>query len=179
MTSELARGSWFLGVLGSMLAVWTVLALFLATGVTLRAHRDDFALVEALDDREVRETRRRHADWQKTLDLAYGSVRSGLVAQAYCTVKDLIAREGDSLEVYQWTFNGMLRWDPPEHAAMLGERFVQRLWEEGRVVDAIELVQRCRKLSTKFTLPAQLLGELAAYARSIGWHGLADELSVR
>ena len=108
LTSELARASWFLGLLGSMLAAWTVLALFLATGVTLRAHRDDFALVEARDDGDARATRRRHADWQKTLDLAYGSARSGLVAQAYRTVGELIAREGDSLEVYQWAFNGML-----------------------------------------------------------------------
>jgi hypothetical protein len=62
---------------------------------------------------------------------------------------------------------------------MLGERFAQRLWEEGRKVDAIELVQRCRKLSTRFALPAEFLGELALYARSIGRHRLADDLSAR
>jgi hypothetical protein len=179
VAGEIGRRSSLLGLLADMLSVWTVLALFLATGVTLRAHRRDFDLVEALDDKDVRETRYRHADWQKTLDLAYGSARSGLVAQAYRTIKDLIAREGDSLEVYQWTFNGMLEWDPPEHAAMLGERFAQRLWEEGRKVDAIELVQRCRKLSPKFMLPAALQTELADYARSIGRHRLADELSGR
>src|SRR6185369_5410747 len=99
--------------------------------------------------------------------------------QAYRTVKDLIAREGDSLEIYQWAFNGMLEWDPPEHAAMLGERFAQRLWEEGRQVDAMELAQRCRKLSPKFALPPAFVTELAAYARSIGRHKLADELAAR
>jgi hypothetical protein len=178
LTSEAARGSWLLGLFGDILTVWTVLALFLATGVTLRAHRHNFDLVEALDDKDVRETRHRHADWQKSLDIAYGSARSGLVAQAYRTVKDLIAREGDSLEVYQWAFNGMLEWDPPEHAAMLGERFSQRLWEEGRKVEALELAQRCRKLSPKFQLPAAFVAQLAEYARSLGRHRLADELSA-
>jgi hypothetical protein len=178
LMGALAEKSWLLGLFVSMLAVWAILALFLATGATLRARRDDFDLLEALDDADVRETRRKHADWQKTLDIAYGSVRSGLAAQAYRTVKDLIAREGDSLEIYQWTFNGMLEWDPPDHAAMLGERFAQRLWEEGRQVDALELAQRCRKLSPKFELPAAFKSQLAEYARSLGRHRLADDLSA-
>jgi hypothetical protein len=160
------------------MGVWTVLALFLATGATLRAHRDDFALVEALDDADVRDTRRKHADWQKTLDIAYASARSGLAAQAYRTIKELIAAEGDSLEIYQWTFNGMLAWDDQGHAALLGERFAWRLWEAGRKIEAIELAQHCRKLSPKFSPPAAFRAELAEYARSLGRHRLADELSA-
>jgi hypothetical protein len=179
LTGAVAAQHWYLGLLGEIAGVWTVLALFLATGATLRAHRDVFGLVEALDDADVRETRRRHADWQKKLDIAYASVRSGLTAQGYRTVKELIADEGDTLEVYQWAFNGMLAWDPPEHAAMLGERFAERLWKAGRKVDAIELTQRCRKLSPKFAPPPTFMAELAEYARSIGRHRLADELSAR
>jgi hypothetical protein len=178
IASALARTSWLLAVLADMLSVWTVLALFLATGATLRARRAEFDLLEALDDAEERETRRRHADWQRTLDRAYGSVRSGLAAQGYRTVKELIASEGDSLEIYQWTFNGMLAWDEPEHAVLLGERFAARLWEVGRKVDALELAQRCRKLSPKFAPPAAFTAELAEYARSIGRHRLADDLSA-
>src|SRR5512143_2455938 len=100
LTGIIAARSWFLALFGDMLAVWTVLALCLATGATLRARRAIFDLVEGLDDTDVRETKRRHADWQKTLDRAYGSVRSGLAAQAYRMIKDLIATEGESLEVY-------------------------------------------------------------------------------
>jgi hypothetical protein len=170
--------SWFLGLLVSILAVWAQLALFLAIGATLRAHRDDFSLLEALDDKDVRDARRKHADWQKTLDIAYASVRSGLAAQAYRTIKELIAAEGDSLEIYQWTFNGMLAWDDQEHAVLLGERFARRLWEAGRKVEAIDLAQYCRKLSPKFAPPAAFRAELAAYARSLGRHRLADELSA-
>lgn len=169
---------WYLGVATEMVAVWTSLALFLATGATLRAHRDELDLMEGVDDAEKRELRDRQMQWQKILDRAYASVRSGLPAQAYRTIKELIDSEGDSLEVYQWTFNGMLAWDDPRHAAMLGERFAKRLWDEGRKHDALELAQRCRKLSPTFVPPAAFTAELAAYARELGRHRLADDLTA-
>lgn len=167
---------WYLGVFAEMVAVWTTLALFLATGATLRAHRDELDLMEGLDDAEQRAERDRHTQWQKVLDRAYASVRSGLPAEAYRTVKELIQSEGDSLEIYQWTFNGMLAWDDVRHAAMLGERFAARLWAAGRKFDALELAQRCRKLSPSFVPPAAFTTELAKYARELGRHGLADDL---
>ena len=86
--------------------------------------------------------------------------------QAYRTVKELVASEGDSLEIYQWDFNGMLAWDDPQHAAMFGERFAARLWQADRKVDALELAERCRKMSPSFVPPAAFVAELAAYARS-------------
>jgi hypothetical protein len=175
--SALADTSWVLTLLSDMIAVWTILGLFLAIGAALRAHRDDFDLLEALDDSEERDRKQRQADWQKTLDRAYASLRSGLPAQAYRTVKELIDSEGDSLEIYQWAFNGMLAWDDSKHAALLGERFAKRLWEEGRKVDALELAQRCRKLSPSFAPPATFTVELAAYARELGRHRLADDLA--
>ena len=176
--SWVAERSWLLSVLGEMVACWTVLALFLATGAALRARRAEFDLVEGLDDTEQREERRRQADWQKTLDRAYASVRSDLPAQAYRTLKELVASERDSLEVYQWVFNGMLAWDDAKHAAMFGERFAARLWHADRKVDALELAERCRKMSPSFVPPAAFVAELAAYARSIGRHRSADELAA-
>lgn len=167
---------WYLGVFAEMVAVWTTLALFLATGATLRAHRAELDLMEGVDDAEQRDERDRQTQWQKTLDRAYASVRSRLPAQAYRTVRELIQSEGDSLEIYQWTFNGMLAWDDPRHAAMLGERFAARLWETGRKFDALELAQRCRKLSPSFMPPAAFTVELAKYARELGRHRLADDL---
>jgi hypothetical protein len=176
--TALASGwPWYFGVFTSMVGVWTTLALFLATGATLRAHRDELDLMEGIDDAEQREIRERQAQWQKALDRAYASVRSGLPAQAYRTVKELIDSEGDSLEIYQWAFNGMLAWDEPRHAALLGERFAKRLWDEGRKHDALELAQRCRKLSASFVPPPAFTTELAAYARELGRHRLADDLT--
>ena len=177
LSGRLAEVSWFLGVAGDVLAVWTTFALFLAIGAALRAHRFDFDLLEGLDDAEQRAERERHEEWQKTLDRAYASVRSGLPAQAYRTIKELLASDGDSLAVYQWAFNGMLAWDEPAHAVQLGERFALKLWQTGRKVDALELVQRCRKLSADFAVPAEFAAELTAYARSIGRHRIADELA--
>lgn len=177
-SARLAEISWWLGIVGEVLGVWVVLALFLATGAALRAHRFEFDLVEGVDDEEQRDDRRKHADWQKTLDQAYASLRGGLAPQAYRTVKELVAREGESLEIYQWTFNGMLEWDEPRHAVLLGERFAARLWDEGRKVDALELAQRCRKLSPAFAPPAAFVRELAAYARSLNRHRLADDLEA-
>jgi hypothetical protein len=168
---------WYLGIFAEMVSVWTTLALFVATGATLRAHRDELDLMEGLDDAEQRDLRERQEQWQKILDRAYASVRSSLPAQAYRTVKELIESEGDTLEIYQWTFNGMLAWDDPRHAAMLGERFAKRLWDEGRKHDALELAQRCRRLSPSFVPPAAFTAELAAYAREVGRHRLADDLA--
>lgn len=178
VANEASQRSWLLGLAAEVISVWIVLALFLAAGATLRAHRADFDLVESLDDSTERADRERQAQWQKTLDRAYASVRSGLTAQAYRTVKELVASEQDSLEVYQWAFNGMLAWDEPQHAALLGERFAKRLWDAGRKVDALDLADRCRKLSPQFAPPAGFAAELAAYARSLGRHRTADELTA-
>jgi hypothetical protein len=167
---------WHLGVFAEIAGVWTTLALFLATGATLRAHRAELDLMEGVDDAEQRDERETQAQWQKALDRAYASVRSGLPAQAYRTIKELIDSEGDSLDIYQWTFNGMLAWDDPRHAAMLGERFAARLWQAGRKFDALELAARCRKLSPSFVPPAAFTAELAKYARELGRHRLADDL---
>jgi hypothetical protein len=176
--TALVAGSWWLAIVAETVSVWTSLALFLATGATLRAHRRELDLMEGVDDAELRDERDRRGEWQKTLDRAYASVRSGLTAQAYRTVKELIESDGDSLEVYQWTFNGMLAWDEPHHAVLLGERFARRLWDEGRKVEALELAERCRKLSPQFAPPAAFTAELAAYARSLGRHRSADELTA-
>jgi hypothetical protein len=176
--SEIASRSWALAVVGEVAGVWTVFGLFLATGAALRAHRADFDLIEALDDSQERKERERQAQWQTTLDRAYASARSGLLAQAYRTVKELIASESDSLEIYQWAFNGMLAWDEPQHAVLLGERFAKRLWDAGRKADALDLAERCRRLSPQFVPPAAFTAELAAYARSLGRHRCADELGT-
>jgi hypothetical protein len=43
---------------------------------------------------------------------------------------------------------------------------------------ARELAERCRKLSSQFAPPAVFTAELAAYARSLGRHRSADELTA-
>ncbi|HEX5047169.1 MAG TPA: hypothetical protein VFX89_08625 [Gammaproteobacteria bacterium] len=157
--------------------LWAWLALLAVIGETVGRRRFELAVPGVESDTEYEE-RHRHADWQKTLDIAYTSVRSGIVAQGYRTIKDLIDSEGGSLEIYQWVFNHTLDWDDPKHALEIGRRFVARLLEEGRQYPALELFDQCRKISPAFALDADVRTALGDYARKIGRHRLADELAT-
>ena len=99
-----------IGIVDEIIGVWGFLALFALVGSAIRAHRADF------DYADVDEIRAQHAEddrrrgWHSAVDRAYASIRSGFVDRGYNTLKQLIATEGDSLEVYQWVFNRMLEW---------------------------------------------------------------------
>ena len=158
------------GALGPLLVwlsdaidAWAVLALFAVVGAAVRERRDDFAF-PGIETEEERRERQRQTDWQSTLDRAYASIRSGLTAKGYATIKSLLESERDSLEIYQWTFNAMLSWEDRAHALEIAQRFVARLLEERREHDALELVRQCRRLSPAFSLPAERITALAAYA---------------
>ncbi|HLF10596.1 MAG TPA: hypothetical protein VJA26_05225 [Gammaproteobacteria bacterium] len=71
---------------------------------------------------------------------------------------------------------GSIRKDPT-HALHFAGRFIERLIEAGREINALELVAQCRRLSRDFAVPAQSAARLAEYARAIGRHGTADELA--
>lgn len=159
-----------------VVAVWTVLAFFALTGAAVGRHRDDFDFPGEVEQRAERDTKDRQGAWQRRLDAAYTSLRSELPAQGYRTIKELLADEGESLEIYQWVFNKMLDWEDKTHAAQLGEKFVAHLLAEGRAHAALELAQQCRRLSAAFALPAETTARLVEYARSVNRHRLADEL---
>jgi hypothetical protein len=159
------------------ITLWAWLALLAMIGEAVGRRRFELALPGVESDTEYQE-RHRHGDWQKTLDIAYTSVRSGMVAQGYRTIKQLIESEGDSLEIYQWVFNHTLDWDDPKHALEIGRRFVARLLEERRQYPALELFEQCRKLSPTFQLDADVGAALGDYARKIGRHRVADELAA-
>ena len=161
---------------GEAVSLWAWLALLALIGATVGRRRFELALPGVESDTEYEE-RHRHGDWQKTLDIAYGSVRSGLVAQGYRTIKHLLDSEADSLEIYQWVFNHTLDWDDPKHALEIGQRFVARLLQERRPYPALELFEQCRRMSPAFELPAETRAVLGDYARTIGRHRLADELA--
>jgi hypothetical protein len=174
--------SWLLGggsgVLDEIIGVWGFLALFALVGSAIRAHRADF------DYADVDEIRAQHVDedrkrvWRADVDRAYASIRSGFVDQGYTTLKQLIAREHDSLEVYQWVFNRMLDWQEQKFALDLARRFVVRLVEEKREQAALDLIQQCRRLSPTFEFPSETAAHLSGYARSIGRPKLAEDLAA-
>jgi hypothetical protein len=165
-------------VVGVCVTVWCFFALFALIGVAMSERRHEFDIPGEYERRAESDERWQHGQWQKTLDIAYGSIRSGLPAQGYRTIKELLATERDSLEIYQWTFNRMLEWQDRSHALELAQRFVVRLLESKREYNALLLVDQCRKLSPSFALPPDVAARLGAYARTVGKHRLADELGA-
>lgn len=97
----LGRGAFVL-LTRDIVATWGFLATFAAIGAALRAQRREFDIPgERKDDDELR-AGDREREWRRILDLAYGSIRAGLVAEGYRTIKELLAAENDSVDAHQW-----------------------------------------------------------------------------
>jgi hypothetical protein len=164
--------------LAEVVWVWSFLALFALVGSAIRAHSAEFGFLGIDELREQRVVDDRHADWQRSMDRAYASIRSGFLTEGYGTIKQLIEREGGSLDVYQWVFNKILDWETPQHALELAQPFLIGLVRERKHGAALALLEQCRKLSPGFAPPAEVVAALSAYARTIGRPRLADELAA-
>lgn len=167
----------FLSVLASnMLALWALLASFALIGSVLRAHRLDFDIPGEAKPREEEFLERRHAEWRKDLDIAYGAFRSGLLSSGYKTLHDLVDANGDSLEVNHWLVENMLDWEDKRYALEVAARLLPRLIARGDLAGALELYQRCRRRDPEFRPPAPEARALAEYAGSVGQTGIVAEL---
>jgi hypothetical protein len=164
--------------LDDMLSVWAVLAIFVLTGSELRAHRHLFVIPGEREPPEERAQRERYREWGAVLDRAYGSLRSGLRQQGYKTIRELVEREHGSLHVQQWVFERMLEWEDKRDALGFASHLVDSLLAQGEYYDALEIVTRCRRFYAAFELSAASAEALAAFARSIGRAGSADELAA-
>jgi hypothetical protein len=172
-----AFGGFVGAVLAEILAVWVLIGAFGIVGATLYEHRADFDIPAArIDDDEYRR-RERDKRWQATLDRAYASIRSGLASEGYRTIKELFRDENDGLEVHQWVLSRMLAWDDPSHGLQLAAKIIERQLDEGQEHAALELVMQCRHRSRDFGVTPAIAERVARYARSIGRHGIADELA--
>jgi hypothetical protein len=177
--ADLLPVPWFLsGLVGRMLAIWVVLGVFALTGGELREHRERFEIPGELEPEAERQRRLQRSDWQKRLDLAYASLRSGLKNQGYAAIAELVGKEGGSLEVQQWIFEQMLTWEDRSHALAFAHRLIDSLLACGEQYEALEMATRCRRFSPAFELRPPAAGRLAEFARSIGRHGIADELAA-
>ena len=164
-------------VLASMVSTWAYLALFALIGAAIFAQRSDFDLPGELDRREHRDVDDLHRSRQQALDRAYASIRSGHVEQGYRVIRDLIASEGESVDVYQWVFNRLLDWQEQRYALDVAQTFLGRLVAEKHYRGALDLIQQCRRLSPTFAIPAEVAHTLSEYARTTGRPRLADELA--
>jgi hypothetical protein len=164
--------------IGLSFAAWAVLVTFALTGTLLRENRNDFDIAGEIETETDRLARLERLEWRKSLDLAYTSIRSNLVAEGYATLRRLSAEHHDSLEIQYWLFDNMLEWEDRRHALEIGAGLVERHVADGEMTLALELFTRCRRMSPSFTVQPAAAAALAGFARSIGRTGTADELAV-
>lgn len=166
----------FAGLITEIGLAWILLALFALIGAAIHAHRFDFAIPGEYEPERERAKRHERAIWQQTIDRAYAAFRSELPAKGHTTLRRLLEAEQRSLEIYQFTFDALSAWADQRPALHFAAGYVARLLEAGLEHEALELFSRCRRRSDRFAIEPQLADALVAYARSIGRHGIADEL---
>lgn len=170
---------WFVvpGLVRNLLYVWALLVVFALTGRSIYELRDEIEIPGLPESNEERRIRLAHEEWRKSVDRAYASIRSGLVAEGYRELKSLTASEGESLDVHDWLFNMLLRWEDRSHALAVGSRLIEMLLEQGESYKAAKLYIACRQISDEFALADEPAGQIEAYARSIGWNEVADRIA--
>lgn len=155
---------------------WGLFGCFALIGSALRAHRLDFEISGEVVPHEDRVLAQRHEDWRRDLDIAYASFRSGIVSSGYTTLHNLVAANGDSIEVNFWLVENMLEWQDKKYALEVAAKLMPRLLARGDGATALELYHRCRRRSADFRLPPEQAGQLAEFAREFGHTGVAAEL---
>ncbi len=168
---------WVAQLFSTCLFVWMWLAVFALTGDAVGGYRAELDLRSDREQSEESDERRWHRDHMNVLDRAYASLRSGLVNEGYRTLKTMLTEEGEDPALYQWLLNRMFEWQDHSHVRAVAARFVARLVELGRTQDALELAEQFRRRSPAFMLNDASAATLIAYAREIGHHWLADELT--
>ena len=170
---------WFVvpSLASNLVYVWVLVVVFALTGQAIYALRDEIEIPGLPETDDERRIRLMHEDWQKTVDRAYASIRSGLVNEGYRELKSLTAAEGESVEIHDWLFNRLLRWEDPSHALAVGGRLIGLMLEHGESYQAAKLYVTCRQVSDEFTLPDAVAGQIETYARSIGWNEVADRVA--
>ncbi len=169
---------WVAQLFSACLFVWMWLAVFALTGDAVGDYRAELDLHSDREHCNEEDERRWHREHMNVLDRAYASLRSGLVNEGYRTLKTMLTEEGEDPALYQWLLNRMFEWEDHRHVCAVAARFVARLVELGRIQDALELAEQFRRRSPDFTLDDDTAVILARYAREIGHHWLADELTA-
>jgi hypothetical protein len=164
-------------LLGAAVAVWGWLTVFALIGAALHEHREELDIPGARKTRDQWARIDREHVRQQTVDRAYGSIRSGLVAEGYRTLRELVSAEHDSLEIHEWLYGKLLTWEDPAHALQIAGRLIDELLAANRAHEALDVVCECRRLSRDFAVSPESAARLAEYARAIGRHAIADELA--
>lgn len=178
LRSFVYAGGGFLGsFLGETVGNWAQLAAYALIGRAIADHGDEFDLTGEAERMAEQDDRDRNRAWQAPLDRAYASIRSGFVGQGYRQIRELAESEGESLDIYAWLFERMRHWEDRQHAVAIAPRFIERLLAAGRLHEALDLSDQCRRMpGTRFELAAPARAKLVEYARSVNRHRSADAL---
>jgi hypothetical protein len=175
--ADLSPVLWFFASIATdMVFVWALLSGFALIGSALRAHRLDFDIPGEIKPPEDRARKHQHEDWRRMLDIAYGSFRSGIQVSGYNTLHQLVAANGDSIEVNYWLVENMLEWEDKKYALEVAAKLFPRLVARGDLPAAFELYKRCRRRNPDFRPAAGDAVKIGEFAASIGQIGLAAEL---
>lgn len=166
-------------ILSMMLGIWAMLAVFALIGSVLHKHRLDFEIPGDRPTDEERDLVDRDKAWRAMLDRAYASIRSGLADSGYQTLRDFLAENAHSPEAWYWLVENMFDWENKQHAVSVARRLISSELERGAAGAALDLYRRCRRRDPDFGVPPQEARTLAAFAKSIGQHGTASELSLQ
>jgi hypothetical protein len=164
--------------LGSVAALWSILAVFALIGATLRDMRERFAIPGDVEPEHERRARDRRREWQAVLDRVYASLRSGLNSRGDAELGRLIDSEDHSVEIYQWIFDAMWTWEDRSHALQLAPRYIARLIEAGDMYPALKRFMQCRHSAERFSIAPSDARALADFARSIGYAAAAEALET-
>ena len=167
-------------VLGGLLYwtvwVWSAIAVFALIGASIHERREAFMIPGEYEPEAERQAKLKRADWKQSLDRAYASLRSGFDVQGHLSIAQLLDSEQRSLEVYSWVFDELWEWEDKTIVLLYAAGYIAQLNKAGLTHEALDLFGRCRRISDSFKVEAPLAQALADYARSIGRHGIADEL---
>lgn len=99
----------------------------------------------------------------KVLNHAYGFVSRDNRQGGLQHIEDWIGREADIDAAYLWFFGQMLKWESKDAALFFAQRYLARLLEQERDIEALKLIGRCRLEDERFK-PVPELKEAALAA---------------
>jgi hypothetical protein len=112
----------------------------------------------------------------KVLDHAYGFVSRDNRRGGLQHIYDWIEKEDDADAAYRWFFEQTLKWESKDAALFFAQTYLSRLLSQGRDVQVLKLIARCRLVDSRFRPNAADMDAALATAERQGNDELYDYL---
>ncbi len=143
-------------------------------------HRHGLPFVASTYRGRREESDRRHGqhDWEESLDRIYRVLSSGDTGSGLAEMDRLLAADDHRLESYELLFERVREWQLADVTMALGEAFVERLVDAGRVHRALEVTEICLRRDPRFRPSADAVDAVVAHAREVGHESTAAMLGA-